>query len=366
MTGLPPRSRVEVDLAAIRANVGALARLAGRAEVLAVVKADGYGHGAVPSGRAALDGGATRLCVATLAEALELRAALGPAVPVVVLSPLRPGEEPDAAGLEIVLSSREGFERLRDAGVRCAVHVKVDTGMGRWGLAPDEGLAVGRAIAAGEAPGLSLAGLASHLATADEPDRAFLAEQTRRFREVAAAFPACPRHLANSAATLRAPDALFDAVRTGIAIYGVSPFGTDPAEDGLRPAMRWTSHVAQLRSLAAGGSSGYGRRLVASGPTRVALVPVGYADGYPRLLSGRADVLIGGRRRRVAATVSMDQLTAVVDDDVRAGDEVVLLGRQGDEQVAAEELAMRAETIGWDVVCRVGNRPQRGERIAAG
>jgi alanine racemase len=357
------RSTIEVDLGAVRANVARLRAAAGAAEVWAVLKADGYGHGAVACGGAALEAGAARLCCATLGEARALRSALG-SVPVVVLSPLSPGEERSAAGLEIAISTLDGYARLRDAGVACGVHVKADTGMGRWGLAPSEALALGRELASGGGP-LRLAGLMSHLATADD-DPAFADEQTQAFAALAAAFPPCPRHLANSAAALALPATRFDAVRCGIAVYGVSPFGDDPERHGLRPALRWTSRVAALRELAPGQSSGYGRRLVADRPLRAALVPVGYADGYPRLASGRADVLVGGSRRRVAATVSMDQLTCVVDEAVAPGDEVVLLGAQGGERVTAEELGRHAETIGYEIVCATALATRRGRRVTTG
>jgi alanine racemase len=356
------RCTVAVDLGAVRANVRHLTSIAAGSEVWAVVKADGYGHGAVECASAALAGGATRICCATLDEARELRAALSAAVPIVVMSPLEAREEPLAAGFEIVVSSREGYARLLAAGVSCAVHVKADTGMGRWGLTSADALAIGRELAAGSGP-LRLAGLMSHLATADD-DPAFAAQQTAVFADLAALFPACPRHLANSAATLSLPATRLDAVRCGIAVYGLSPFGDDHARHGLRPALRWTSHVAALRDLAAGESAGYGRRLVAEGPLRVALVPVGYADGYPRLASGLADVLVGERRRRVAATVSMDQLTCIVDADVQLGDEVVLIGGQGSERITAEELAAHAETIGYEVVCAMTQAARRGRRIA--
>jgi alanine racemase len=355
------RSRVEIDLGAIRDNARRLAAAAAPAELWAVLKADGYGHGAVDAAGAALAGGARRLCVATREEARELQQAF-PGVPVLVLSPLEPGQEHDVEGLEITVSTPDGYARLREAGARGPVHVKVDTGMGRWGLSVDDGLAVARSLAAGESPGLTLGGVCSHLATADDPDTAFRDLQLRRFAEVAAASPAAPRHVANSAATLRAPEARHDAVRCGIALYGVSPFDGDPAADGLRPALRWTSRVAQLRTLQPGESSGYGRRLVADRPTRVASVPVGYGDGYPRILSGRSDVLIRGRRRRVAATVSMDHLTCVVSQDVEVGDEVVLLGEQDGERVGAEELAGLAGTIGYEIVCGLRDRPARSER----
>jgi alanine racemase len=353
------RHRLEIDLGAVRANAARLRDTAGGAALYAVVKADGYGHGAVACGQAALDGGAERLCVATIEEAEELRAALGPEVPIVVLAPLVAGQEDRAAGFEVVVSSAEALERLHAAGVPAAVHVKADTGMGRWGMTGAEALDAGRALASDALAPLRLAGLCSHLATADDPDQSFLNTQVQRFAELAAVFPRCPRHLANSAATLWAPQAHWDAVRCGIALYGVSPSDGDPAQDGLEPAMRWTAAVAAVRTLSPGESAGYGRRLVADEPTTVALVPVGYADGYPRALSGRGDVLIGGRRRRVAATVSMDQLTAVVDPGVRPGDEVVLIGRQGEARIGPEELGRLAGTIGYEICCRAGRRGAR-------
>ena len=354
------RSTLEIDLAAVRANVRELIAVAGGSDVWAVVKADGYGHGAVECARAALEAGAGRVCCATLEEAVELRSALGNDARLVVMSPLEPGEEALAGDFEIVVSSVEGYARLRAAGVACAVHVKADTGMGRWGMAPADALAVGRELAGAAGP-LRLAALMSHLATADD-DPAFAAVQAAAFEELAQAFPPCPRHLANSAAALTLPATRYDAVRCGIAIYGVSPFGDDPTARGLQPAMRWTSSVAALRDLAPGQSAGYGRRLIADRPLRMAAVPVGYADGYPRRASGRSDVLIGGRRRRVAATVSMDQLSCVVGDDVQLGDEVVLLGAQGGERITAAELAVHAETISWEVVCAMELAVRRGSR----
>ena len=200
--------------------------------------------------RCALAAGATRICCATLEEARELREALGDAVAIVVLSPLEPGEEAHAAGFEIVVSSLEDYARLRASGIACEVHVKADTGMGRWGMSPRDALAAGRELAAGGGP-LRLAGLMSHLATADD-DPVFAAVQTAAFGELAREFPPCPRHLANSAAALTLPETRFDAVRCGIALYGVSPFGDDPARHGLTPALRWTSRVAGLRDLAPG------------------------------------------------------------------------------------------------------------------
>jgi alanine racemase len=237
--------------------------------------------------------------------------------------------------------------------------------MGRWGLDPDAAVAIGRALATRPTGGPRLAGLMSHLATADDPDPAFVRGQIRAFAAVAEAFPPCARHLANSAATLRVPEARFDAGRCGIALYGISPSDDDPADDGLEPVLAWTSEVVALRRLAPGASSGYGRRLIADRELTVALVPVGYADGYPRTLSGVADALVRGRRRRVAATVSMDALVLALepgDEDIEVGDEVTLVGRDGDERVGLEELAGRSGTIGYELATRLGPRPDRVAR----
>ncbi len=285
---------------------------------------------------------------------------------LICLLPLRPGEEDEAValGCAAVVSTPEGWERARDRH-DLDVHVEAETGMGRWGLAPALALEAGRALAAGPRPE-RLQGLMSHLATADEEDRSFADRQAAAFAELAAAFPDCPRHLANSAAVLGRSDLAWDAVRPGLALHGMDPFHVDPAAHGLAPALRWTTAVASVRALAAGDSCGYGRRFVAAAPCRVALVPVGYADGYRRGLSGQGDVLIGGRRCRVAATVSMDQLAALLPDDlaVAEGDEVVLLGAQGDERITAEEVARHLGTIAYEVTCGIGASPARTLREA--
>ena len=354
------RLRVQVDERAIEANARQLSQVLGRSELWAVVKADGYGHGAVQSARAALAGGASRLAVATLDEGLALRTSLAGPVPILVLGPLEPGRGSEAHGLELCISTPGGGGQLVEEGFHGGVHVKADTGMGRWGLSLEDALSLGRSLAAGELPGLELAGLMSHLAVADAADPTFTALQTARFAELSEVFPDCPRHLANSAGALRHPATRFDAARCGIALYGVAPDDGDPAEDGLLPALRVTSSVVALRTLAPGESSGYGRRLIAELPTRVATVPVGYADGYPRALSGHADVLVRGRRHRVAATVSMDALSIVVHDDVAIGDEVVLVGEQGAEEIRPEELARLAGTIGYEICCGFRRRAHRG------
>jgi alanine racemase len=359
------RATLTVDLAAVAANVARLIDAAAPAEVWAVVKADGYGHGAAAVGQAALAAGATRLCVATWEEARALREELGD-VPVLVMGPLVPGQESDVEGVDVTVASVDGYARLRAAARSpLGVHVKIDTGMGRWGMPAADAVRVGEQLAEGDV--LGLAGLMSHLAVADA-DEAFTRLQVERFAALAQRFPQCPRHVANSAAALRFPEARFDAVRCGIAVYGLSPFGADPSADELRPALRLESFVADVKLLQAGDSAGYGRRLVASEPTWIGLVPAGYADGVPRVLSGRADVLVRGRRRRVAATVSMDQLTFVIgpECDVQAGDAVTLIGEDGGERILAEEWAHIAGTINYEIVTSLAPRPRRVEHVLRG
>jgi alanine racemase len=359
------RATVTVDLGAVAANVGRLAGAAAPAEVWAVVKADGYGHGAAAVGRTALASGAARLCVATWEEARALRDELGD-VPVLVMGPLVPGQESDVEGVDVTVTSVDGFARLRAAArAPLGVHVKADTGMGRWGMGEDDALRIAEQLDDGDV--LGLAGLMSHLAVADS-DEAFTRGQIERFAALAERFPACPRHIANSAAALRFADARFDAVRCGIGVYGLSPFGTDPGGDGLRPALRLQSFVAEVKLVAPRGSAGYGRRFVATEPTWIGLVPAGYADGVPRALSGLADVLVRGRRRRVAATVSMDQLTFVIgpECDVEPGDPVTLIGEDGDERILAEEWAAIAGTINSEIVTSLAPRPRRVEHVLRG
>ena len=357
------RATVSVDLTAVAANVERLRTLVEPAEVWAVVKADAYGHWAQSVGRAALEAGATRLCVATWDEARALRLEL-PDAPILIMSPLVPGQEGQVEGVDVAVSSVEGYARLRSlARAPLGVHVKLDTGMGRWGMRADDALRIGRSLA--EPGTLRLAGLMSHLASADS-DPAFTAQQLERFREFSAEFPPCLRHVGNSAAALRTHGCGFDAVRCGLAIFGLSPFsGEDPAADGLRPALRFESYVADVKLLQPGESAGYGRRFIASEPTWIGLVPAGYADGVPRILSGRADVLVGGIRRRVAATVSMDQLSFVIGPqrDVEPGDAVTLIGRDAGEEITVGEWADLAGTIGYEIVTGLAPRLRRVEHV---
>ena len=259
-----------------------------------------------------------------------------------MLGPLGPGEDAVAreARLEVVLAAGPPPDGLD-------VHLKVDTGMGRWGMTLEDALAV---------PRDRVVGVMSHLATADEADETFVREQIDRFRAVADAFPGVAAHLANSAGALRYPEARFDAVRCGVALYGLSPFGRDPGEHGLEPVLSWRSYVAQARTLAPGESTGYGRRFVADQPTRVGLVPVGYADGFRRGLSG-TEVLVGAARRRVVGAVSMDALAVELGEEP-AGSEVTLIG----DGVLVEEHARVLGTINYEVTCGLNRHPSRAER----
>jgi alanine racemase len=337
---------------------------------MAVVKADAYGHGAVPAARAAIQGGASALAVAAAAEARELRDA-GIDAPVLVMGPLAGGDW-DAvvtAGAEVVAWTPESVARAAAAaaaeGARARIHLKLDTGMGRLGARPEDVAALADAA---EAAPVDVVGIMTHFATADEREgenAAFMAEQLIRFRAAAAAlrprFPEAAFHAANSAAILRDPGTAFDMVRCGIALYGCSPFAGDPADHGLRPAMSLVSHVAAIRTIRSRESVGYGRTWRAARGTRVGVVPVGYADGYARALAGRAEVLVGGRRAPVIGAVSMDQITVDLgpgsQDEV--GDEAVLLGGQDGERVSAEELAAARGSINYEVTCAIGARIPR-------
>ena len=334
------RSCFTLDLGAIRRNAAALLRAADGAELWAVVKAEGYGHGAVDVSRAALDAGASALCVATLPEALHLRAALRNAR-IIVMGPVSEREIGEArlARLELVAAD----ERIPE-GV--PVHLKLDTGMGRWGLA--------------ELPSATrdVVGLMSHLASA-ESDPAFTQLQVERFREATAGLAGLTRHLANSAAALRFAEARFDAVRCGIALYGISPFGSDPAADGLEPALRWESYVDLVKKLEPGESTGYGRKFVADRPTWIGVVPVGYADGFRRDMTG-TEVLVDGARRQVVGTISMDALAVVLDGPLDAGTPVTLIG----DGVRVEQHAQVAGTIAYEIATGLNTRSGRARRVA--
>ena len=356
------RTTVEIDLAAIRRNASILRPRA--AELMAVVKANGYGHGAAQVARAAIDGGATWCGVALVEEGLELRSA-GIETPILVLSEFPPGSEAVALAhrLTPTLYSADGLDRLAEAARgRLAVHVKLDTGMHRVGVWPPDAL-VGYLERVSRA-GLEVEGIWTHLAMSDD-DEATTAMQLGRFADAldeakAAGFEPAYRHAANSAALIRHPEATFDLVRPGIALYGVTPLPGVGDDRGLTPAMSWRSRVSFAQRLDAGERLSYGHRYELSTASTVATVPVGYADGYPRAASSGAHVLVNGRRRPVAGNVTMDQLMVDCGDlDVAAGDPVVLLGSDGDDSVGAWELAQHADTIAYEIVSRVGERVPR-------
>jgi alanine racemase len=333
------RSEITIDLGALRRNVRTLLRALDGSELWAVVKADAYGHGAADVAGAALGAGAAALCVATIPEGLALRAEY-PGARILVMGPASSNREvaqARQAGLEVAIADAEIPEGLR-------VHLKLDTGMGRYGLSELP------------APPAEVVGLMTHLATADT-DQAFAGRQLERFREATDEFSYLTRHAANSAAALRLPDSRLDAARCGIALYGLSPFGTEPVEDGLEPVLSWQSALAQVKRLQPGESTGYGRRFVAEEPTWIGIVPVGYADGFRRDLTG-TEVRVAGELRRVVGTVSMDSFAVELDAELPVGTPVVLLGHG----VLAEAHARVAETINYEVVCGIETGPLRARR----
>jgi len=334
------RSEITVDLGAIRHNARRLLDALAGAELWGVVKANGYGHGATDVARAALEAGASALCVVTVAEALEVRRIL-PDARIVVMCPTDELREAREARLELVVSVPGEIPE----GI--PVHLKLDTGMGRWGLSelPD--------------PPANVVGLMSHLATADS-DPGFARRQVERFREATDSHAYLARHLANSAAALRLPDARFDAARCGIALYGISPFETDPAEDGLRPALAWRSRLARVHLLQPGESTGYGRRFVAERPTWIGIVPVGYADGFRRDMTG-TQVLVDGEPCRAVGTVSMDAVAVELGRELPVGTPVTLVG----DGLLIERHAKVAGTIGYEIACGINSSPARARRVVA-
>lgn len=363
------RAVARIDLGAVRDNCSRLKGELREAELCAVVKADGYGHGAEGCAEAALAGGASRLAVATASEA-EAIGCRFPRVPLLTMGALTLPELDAAltAGSEVA-AWRRGFldlvaERARAQGRPARVHVKLDSGMGRLGTRdPGEAIALLRACA--ESPDLEPAGLWTHFATADEPDSPFFDEQLGRFEALAAAaraeFDEILVHAANSAAVFRDRRSHFDMARCGVAVYGLDPFQGDPAEHGLRPALSLRSYVADVKAFEPGDSAGYGRTWTAERPTLVGVLPLGYGDGVRRGLSNDAEVLVRGRRHPLVGTVSMDNVTIDLgpESEVEPGDEAVLIGAQGGEEIRAEELATRLGTINYEITCGVSARVPR-------
>lgn len=366
------RTVARVDLRAVERNCAMLGERLGPAALCAVVKADGYGHGALPCANAALAGGATWLAVATADEAAALREG-GVTGRLLVMGALTREELATAleAGADVVAWTREFLARAAtgaaEAGRAARIHAKLDTGMGRLGT-KDAEEALGLLAEAERHEALEAVGLMTHFATADDPDPAYLREQLARFAPVAdrakRTFPALVVHAANSAAVLAEPASHFDMARCGVAVYGLDPFQRDPREHGLEPALALESWVAAVKPFSAGESAGYGRTWRADADTLVATLPIGYGDGYRRGLSNTAEVLIRGRRHLLAGTVSMDNVTVDLgpDTDVGVGERATLIGSQGGERVLAEELAQKLGTINYEITCGLTNRvPRRYE-----
>ena len=366
----------EVDLGAIATNVKTLRARAAPAAFCAVVKADGYGHGAVPVARAALVGGADLLAVALVAEGVELRDA-GIASDVLVLSQASADEIGQLvdADLDATVYTASGVDGLSVASRRAGrtadrpvrVHLKLDTGMHRVGAQPDEAVPLAKAIDAD--PALELRSVFTHCAVADEPDNGFTAVQLERFHALVAEIEAAGIevpcvHAANTAAAIDHPEARLGMVRCGIGMYGIAPAPALDDRVALVPALSLRARVSHVKRVAAGEGISYGLRYRPEVETTIATVPLGYADGLPRRLGAEGGtVLVGGRARPIAGSVTMDQiLVDCADLPVAVGDEVVLLGSQGDATIGAEEWADRLGTIAYEIICGISPRVPRRHR----
>ena len=366
---MPQRALARVNLAAIERNVARLKReLREPTEMCAVVKADAYGHGAVPVAGAALSGGAAWLAVASAQEAFELRGA-GLQAPILVMGAISSEELPLAlaARADLTAWSEEFVDEVAGAaGERApvALHVKLDTGMGRLGTRhQEEALAVAARIL--RSPDVvRLRGAMTHLATADD-DPQFASHQLERFEpfvsELRGLVPDLLVHAANSAGTLNHREGHFDMVRCGIAIYGCDPMHEDPAARELEPALELISYLAAVKQAEVGDSVGYGRRFVAGETTWIGTLPIGYGDGVRRALTNNCDVLVGGVRYPLVGTVSMDNITIDLgpNPSVRVGDPATLIGSDGGERLTAEEVARRIGTINYEIVCGISKRVPR-------
>jgi alanine racemase len=372
-TNAPHRAWARIDLTALRSNVAALRAHASQSELMAVVKADGYGHGAVPCARAARQAGATWLGVATPEEALALRAA-GIDGPLLcwLWTPGGPWRAAVEADVDVTVSAmwalREVTEAARAANRPARVQLKADTGLGRNGAQPADWPELVAAARAAEAEGIAkVTGVWSHFACADEPGHPSIKLQLDSFRRALSAVEAAGlapevRHIANSPATLTVPGSHFDLVRTGVAMYGISPVPQlgSPADFGLRPVMTLAARLASAKRVPGGHGVSYGHQYTTPGETTLALIPAGYADGIPRHASGTGPVLVAGKWRTVAGRVAMDQF--VVDlggDSAAVGDEAVLFGPGDQGEPTAEDWARAAGTIAYEIVTRIGTRVPR-------
>jgi alanine racemase len=357
---------LEIDLGAIRNNIHQLQAITGR-PVMAVIKANGYGHGLVEMGRAAVAARAAWLGVARVEEAVMLRQA-GIDAPILVLGYTAPERVPEAIAYRVSLAvyhpdvARAFSAQAGALGQPLHVHAKFDTGMGRLGVFPEDGLDFARLLH--DSPELVLEGMFTHLASADEPVKDTTDWQIGRFTRLVEALEANQMrpplvHAANSAASLYFPSAHFDMVRAGIAIYGLHPSSDAPLPEGFRPALVWKARLASVKDLPAGQGVGYNYRYVTQKTERIGVMPVGYADGFRRRLGNFA--LVGGKRVAVAGGVCMDQCMLQLDSvpEARIGDEIVLIGRQGEAAITAEEIGQAWGTVNYDVVCGLTARVPR-------
>jgi len=369
LSGMNPQDAystwAEVDLSAIEANVGLLVKHTG-VRVMAVVKADGYGHGAVPVAKAAIRGGAAWCGVARVEEALELRQARIEC-PILLLGWVPPSRIREMAEAQVSLAvwdpeQIQAAASAGQAGGPVRLHLKIDTGMSRLGAPPEQAVELARLISA--RPKLVFEGVFTHFARADEPSQLTTDAQEKAFRQVVESMHSAGlrpelAHAANSAAALTRPEAAFDMVRTGIAIYGLHPSSACPLPSSFRSALTWKTQLAQVKTLPAGRGVSYGHAYVTRANERIGTIPVGYADGFRRM-DGNI-VLVKGRRAPIVGRVCMDQILVQLDGvpDAVEGSEVVLLGQQGNERISAEEIAQRWATINYEVVCGIGRRVPR-------
>ncbi|MCC6490949.1 MAG: alanine racemase [Candidatus Hydrogenedentes bacterium] len=366
----PAPSRAIIDLSAYSRNLGVVRTMIPReCGVMPVIKADAYGHGAVPIARRAAEAGAAMLGVATVGEAVELREA-GLMIPILVL--VQPMEDALPAAIEydlrLMISDVGVAERVgelaRKANRVVPIHCKIDTGMRRQGFHVDT--AVSEMMHLTRISHIDIEGVATHFPVADVARDSFTANQVKQFRHVLRqidkeGIPYEMTHAANSAAIVNHPASTFDMVRPGLMTYGVWPTDSPPAAAPLHPVLRWETQVILVKDVAKGESIGYGRTFAAGGAIRVAVLPVGYADGYKHSLSNRASVLIRGKRCAVRGRISMDQTVVEVTHvpGVSAGDVATLIGADGDETITAEELAERAGTIPYEILTGIGRRVER-------
>lgn len=374
------RAWLEIDLDAIGHNTQEIRRLTSqKAEIIGVVKADGYGHGAVEVSKCILERGVTRLAVSQLDEAIQLRQH-GITAPILLLSDLEPDRTETMLAYDVaqIVFTQEFAETISkkavQAGKIAKIHIKLDTGMGRVGFRAEDPAAIDRILAIGKLPGLCIEGIFTHFAVSDgdsDEENAYTRHQFALFTQVCDTLAArgldIPfRHVANSAAILRYPEMHLDGVRAGIILYGFHPSGVTRACGDLRPAMTFKARLTSVKTVPEGTSLSYGCTYTTKRESIIATVPVGYADGYFRALSNKARVLIGGQYAPICGRVCMDQFMVDVTDLVAAGnmvsvgDEVVLMGRQGDLEISAEELAGLCDTINYEVICSPGKRvPKR-------